>query len=227
MFLTRAILDPEHPDVRRDLRNPEDLHRTVMRAFPRSEAPSPRREYGVLHRVDEHGGRLVLLIQSQTEPDPSRWPNGYLLAPERDIDFALVDAGSNPSVRSLEGDRHSLRTGRRLIFRLRANTTRRVDTKTREEGVRRHGRRVPLRDDEARIAWLERQAKRAGFTVDRSRLRLREVALSRGRRVTFEGTVFEGVLEIIDEERFRAALAEGLGPAKAFGFGLLSLAVPR
>jgi CRISPR system Cascade subunit CasE len=32
------------------------------------------------------------------------------------------------------------------------------------------------------------------------------------------------LLEITDAERFRAALAAGIGPAKAYGFGLLSVA---
>lgn len=36
---------------------------------------------------------------------------------------------------------------------------------------------------------------------------------------------FEGVLEVIDSERFiRDALFKGIGPAKGFGCGLLSIA---
>lgn len=47
-----------------------------------------------------------------------------------------------------------------------------------------------------------------------------------GRRMTFAAVTFEGVLEITDVDRFRAALVEGIGPAKAYGFGLLSIAPP-
>lgn len=35
--------------------------------------------------------------------------------------------------------------------------------------------------------------------------------------------MFDGVLGVTDAEAFRVALREGVGPAKAFGFGLLSI----
>ena len=45
-----------------------------------------------------------------------------------------------------------------------------------------------------------------------------------GRVLTFKGAIFEGRLEIVDADRFRTALRNGIGPGKAFGFGLLSIA---
>jgi len=38
---------------------------------------------------------------------------------------------------------------------------------------------------------------------------------------------YDGLLEVLDEERFRESLLSGIGPAKAFGFGLLSIAPVR
>jgi CRISPR system Cascade subunit CasE len=38
---------------------------------------------------------------------------------------------------------------------------------------------------------------------------------------------FEGDLEVTDAAAFRAALAQGIGSGKAYGFGLLSIARPR
>jgi CRISPR system Cascade subunit CasE len=35
---------------------------------------------------------------------------------------------------------------------------------------------------------------------------------------------YEGILQVTDCARFLAALAAGIGPAKGFGFGLLSVA---
>ena len=43
-------------------------------------------------------------------------------------------------------------------------------------------------------------------------------------RMTFGDVVFEGRLVVTDVERFRQALADGIGSGKAFGFGLLSVA---
>ena len=69
MYLTRAFLDPRSRDVRADFKNPESLHKTVMRAFPDATGPSPRRAHAVLHRLDQdRGDRLVLLVQSRTKP---------------------------------------------------------------------------------------------------------------------------------------------------------------
>jgi CRISPR system Cascade subunit CasE len=35
---------------------------------------------------------------------------------------------------------------------------------------------------------------------------------------------YEGILEVTDPDRFRNTLLRGIGPGKAFGFGLLSVA---
>ena len=63
-------------------------------------------------------------------------------------------------------------------------------------------------------------AEPAGFEV--KAVRVSEIG-PRGRGVTFAGALFEGVLEVRDAGAFRSALETGIGPAKAFGFGLLSL----
>jgi len=46
-----------------------------------------------------------------------------------------------------------------------------------------------------------------------------------GQRLTFGALLFEGHLRVIDGEKFLGlSLAKGIGPGKAYGFGLLSLA---
>jgi CRISPR system Cascade subunit CasE len=228
MYLTRAFLDPKSRDVRADLRSPESLHKTVMRAFPDDAGPSPRGAHGILHRLDQdRGDRLVLLIQSRTKPMTKRWPDGYLLELGRDLDLAFSNVGENPAIRSVEAERAALNPGRRFAFRVRANTTRKVDTKTGPDGVRRHGRRVPVRGDEERLRWFARHAEAAGFAVVDGQVRITEITGSGGRggkSVTVGGALFEGILVVRDASLFRTALESGIGPAKAYGFGLLSIA---
>jgi CRISPR system Cascade subunit CasE len=228
MYLTRAFLDPKSRDVRADVRNPESLHKTVMRAFPDDAGPSPRGAHAILHRLDQdRGDRLVLLVQSHTKPMIERWPAGYVLDIGGDLDLAFSSVGENPAVRSVETERAALRPGRRFAFRLRANTTKKVDTKTGPDGVRRHGRRVPVRGDEERLHWFARHAEAAGFAVEGDQVRITEIAPSGGRggkSVTVGGALFEGILVVRDADLFREALASGIGPAKAYGFGLLSIA---
>ena len=231
MYLTRAFLDPTSRAVQSDVRNPESLHKTVMRAFPDDAGPSPRGALAVLHRLDqERGERLVLLVQSRNKPMIERWPAGYVLEMGGDLDLAFSSVGENPAIRNVEGDRAGLRVGRRFVFRLRANTTKKVDSKTGPDGVRRHGRRVPVRGDEERMRWFARRAERAGFTFDEGNIRITEIAARGGRgdnSVTVAGALFEGVLVVRDPDAFRKALESGIGPAKAYGFGLLSIAAAR
>ncbi len=231
MYLTRAYLDPTSRQVRADLRSPEGLHKTVMRAFAQHTGPLLRAAEAVLHRLDhDSGDRLVLLVQSRSRPMVQGWPAGYALDARHDPDLVSLNVGENPVTRDVRAERAAIQAGQRFVFRLRANTTRKIHTKTGPDGIARHGRRVPLRGDEERLRWLTRHAEAAGFSVNPDQLRITEVAAATGRggkTVTLAGATFEGMLLVTDAERFRAALECGIGPAKAYGFGLLSIAAAQ
>ena len=49
-------------------------------------------------------------------------------------------------------------------------------------------------------------------------------ALASARRAIEFGVRFNGLLQVTDPEKLMQAVRNGIGPAKAFGFGLLSLA---
>jgi CRISPR system Cascade subunit CasE len=232
-YLSRLILDPRSRGVRRDLADCQNLHRTVLSAYPQVEGDA-RERFGVLYRLEPPArdtGRVVLLVQSHESPDWTKLPSSY-----------LVDMGedtSNPATKSLDAAYGALEPGMALRFRLRANPTKKIDTKSGPGGERRNGRRVALRGDEARLAWLARKAANHGFRVVSVRGRpdvpaaiagadQREIGWQRGQdgkvaRLTFDAVVFDGSLVVTDAERFRSALEEGIGPAKAYGFGLLSI----
>ena len=120
--------------------------------------------------------------------------------------------------------------GQEFRFRLRANP---IINKYREERNQRSAR-VPLVGLEAQLGWLERQAGRHGFELARSRMGQPEVLVhdpenmqfskQNGRIVTIRAVVFDGILQVTDIELFKSALVSGIGPAKAYGCGLLTLA---
>lgn len=214
-FLTRLFLHARSRDVRRDLASPVELHRTVMRLFPDSLAEDgvgARERLAVLHRIDEdpRTHQIVMLVQAKVAPDVSRLAEGY------------VDENAEPPATRPTSDWARLEAGQRLVFRLRANTTRKIDTKTRADGTHSNGKRVPVRGDEARFAWLSRHGDAAGFAVQPGDVRMAEVTSAGGGK-TFAGALFDGELVITDTTRFRDALIRGIGPAKAFGYGLLSI----
>ncbi len=232
MYLSRLILNPSSRNVRRDLSNCQDLHRTLLKAFPSSLAgPSPvRAEHGILHRLEIAGGAPIVLVQSQEHPDWSCLDQGYLLP---------VAGQENPACKPLDETYSTIRDGLSLRFRLTANPTRKVETKTRPDGTKSNGRREPLRTEQEQLDWLRRKADASGFEIlsvkshsavpdvqaDEQRAwTVRKGRKGDGRSMTFHAVQFEGRLKVKDRMQFIEALKQGIGGAKAYGFGLLSIA---
>lgn len=220
MFLTLMRLNPASADVQRDLRDPQALHRTIMRAFPSVIDPEleARAYWGVLHRLEfeRRSGRILLYVQSRVAPDWSFLPAGY-----------LVDDGmANPAVKSVQRAYENVSAGSVLRFRLRANPTRKIDTKSGPNGEKRNGRRVPLSGPDAQLAWLARKAEMHGFELLQANVvatGASELVRSYSTGRTFQGVLYEGRLVVRDSNRFREALERGIGPGKAYGYGLLSV----
>src|SRR5690606_4567777 len=102
-------------------------------------------------------------------------------------------------------------------------------------------KRVDLFREQDQLAWLERKALAHGFRTLRSRASSGvpnaralsgarvtgcrpDVSNPERRTMTFGSVLFEGVLRVTDKALFRQALERGIGPGKAYGFGLLTIA---
>jgi CRISPR system Cascade subunit CasE len=211
-----------------------------MSAFPRAQSEASRQELAVLFRVEESGkaGAPVLLVQSRLRPGWQRLPDDYLLT---------IARAPNPDSKDLTTAWEHLKAGTMLNFRLRANPTRKIETKSAADGMRRNGKRVELRTEDDQTKWLARKAAAGGFEIVSVRaapaipnVRITEEAKRSGSRpepgasadrsasrVTFASVLFEGLLRVTDPDKFRLTLEQGLGSAKAYGFGLLSIAPHR
>jgi CRISPR system Cascade subunit CasE len=203
MYLTRLALNPRCREVRQDLADSHELHCALLQAFPSAAADGPGR---VLYRVEPPRGEpcFVVLVQSELAPDWSRLkvPADYLLGP--------------PAVKPFDP---VFTSGQRLCFRLRANPT-----------VKRDGKRRPLLDEREQRAWLDRKGAEGGFRVVRAEVSPEGAACGHKSvpgatlTLTHHAVRFDGVLTVTDPGQLRRTVADGLGPAKGFGFGLLSLA---
>lgn len=71
--------------------------------------------------------------------------------------------------------------------------------------------------------WLQTRAEAGGFAVDPASLVVDAYRQQDGKcgQVRFSTVDFRGELTVTDPERFAATLRTGVGPAKAFGCGLL------
>ncbi|MDH4389960.1 MAG: type I-E CRISPR-associated protein Cas6/Cse3/CasE [Aquabacterium sp.] len=204
MYLSQLKLNPTQPEARRDLGDAYQMHRTLARAFAPDAASEIPRFLWRLERERSPGEGNKVLVQAQTG---ARWAGlealpGYLLAgiAEKvvDLDRLIVE-------------------GSILRFRLRANPA-----------VKRDGKRWGLHDEQEQLDWLRRQGARVGFAVvgaDMSQHeRLRATQRRSGMLITVDSVQFDGQLRVLDAVALRNAVGAGLGPGKALGLGMLSLA---
>ncbi len=228
MFLTRAHLNLRAPRVRWALADVYSMHQAVMHLFPDGLAAADkggRAQLGVLYRVEVNPrtGAPAILIQSERAPDPTPWQADFL-------DPQAAEAWSSKALNTwsnLEGQQI-------VAFRLRANPTKKITPKSPSDAEKARGRRVELRGETALRQWLDRKATQGGFKVVQAELgdpgdvRVIEEDRRSGKRgeqkMTFASVLFEGRLQITDPEVFRGTLKAGIGSAKSFGFGLLSIA---
>jgi CRISPR system Cascade subunit CasE len=220
MYLSKLELNLRSREARRDLNLPYELHRTLATAFITPEGQDYRATHSVLFRVEssvEFGARPVVLVQSVTAPSWNQLPPDYTRQPVPCKPF-------NPT----------LTVGQVLGFRLVANPTKKVA----REG-RRQGNRVPLLNSggDAEVTpaqqWLLRKGALCGFEVlhvvaeDFRPASTRPVGNSgqhAKQQLPLYGVRFDGLLRVSDPHLLNEAIRQGIGPAKAFGFGLLSLA---
>jgi CRISPR system Cascade subunit CasE len=164
-----------------------------------------------------------------------RWPVFYLLSSrEPDTDHPLLRVESKPY-------HPQLAAGETLSFSLRANPThtRKTDDdnpkKRKRDDVVMHLKQIYQKDNpddmpsEAELAqeagehWIIRQGARHGFEVLSVRAdNYRQPRLGgKGKDIHFSTLDFAGILRVNKPEVFTQALCQGIGPAKAFGCGLL------
>ncbi|GAB3552968.1 CRISPR system Cascade subunit CasE [Actinopolyspora lacussalsi] len=221
MFLTKMPLNPRRRAARKLLGSPQALHAAVQAGFA---DPSPTEEGRVLWRLDTYGQHRVLL---------------YTASPEKPDFTHIVEQVGWPTTeawqtREYDGLLESLRPGQHWQFRLTANP---VHSARREDwSDTKPLAHVTVKQQEQ---WLLDRIPRLGFqlvttgsdgeaapdlaVVERNNRRFNR----RGSDpVTIATATFEGQLEVTEPAALRHALTFGIGRAKAYGCGMLTLAPP-
>jgi CRISPR system Cascade subunit CasE len=217
-FLSRLRLHPRDLLVINDLADITGLHRTLMRAFPQHNGSAARAEFGVLFRLEPRSNPPIALVQSHVQPEWHKLPEGYVLEhTSKEVDALL----------------EQVRDGHRLRFYLVANPSRKTRIAEDHEPAPRNSRRVALASDTERHAWLVQRGELGGFSLSGvgpgDGVRILALPPLTGRTghtalVYVRPVLFEGELIVTDQRLFQKALRDGIGPAKAYGCGLLSIA---
>ena len=209
MYLSRLRLDPLRRCTRELRLNPYLLHQAVFRAFPDAVEGGAGR---VLYRLEvNRQGGTSLLVRSEKDP---KWHKANMLE-----DCLLEPVQFQPFSPRFQA-------GQNLHFRLRANPT----VKKSVEG-RKNGYRLGLLREQEQIAWLQEKAKKGGFALLSCQAIPEGIVHDEGGRqdgkLSHYAVRFEGVLRIAEPTLFLETLWRGIGSAKGFGFGLLSIAPAR
>lgn len=93
------------------------------------------------------------------------------------------------------------------------------------------GKKHYISDPTGRLMWLDRQGRKYGFRIDSVReTETESVVFSKKNnegditcKGAIDGYVYRGRLSITDEKEFKKAYINGIGQAKAWGFGMLML----
>jgi CRISPR system Cascade subunit CasE len=220
MYLSRFDVNTARRAARDLLASPHKLHGAVQAAFPPGQADAG--EAGrVLWRLDTYPHQVTL----------------YLVSPHRPDLTHLVESVGWPATHGWDTREYTplldrLRVGDRWAFRLTANPVRSARKNDTATDTQRLGHTTVTQQ----TRWLLDRAERNGFTITPTAGGEPDVAIQ-GRRiwkfprqnhtVTISTAVFEGQLQITDVDALRRSLTCGIGPAKGYGCGLLTLAPAR
>ncbi len=211
MILTRMRLNGRRRGTHKLLGSPEAMHAAMASAFPPGVDPGR-----ILWRVDGRQDPIsTLYVVSRARPDLSHvveqagWP-----------EYPTIDtADYGPFL-----DR--LAVGQRWAFGLTANPTHRAADQA--------GRVMAHVTADQQLGWLVAKADRLGIRLTDPEGRPtcsvvgRDVWQFRRQdaKVTLGVASFTGECTVVDAELLRAALTQGIGRAKAYGCGLMTLARP-
>lgn len=204
-YITQATIDFAGA-ASHGLRDSYDWHQAVWKAFPGRDG----KQRDFLTRLDQRREGFRLLIVSPVEPVRPAWcpadEESWKTKPIPETYFNRV----------------------RYAFQLCANPTKKTSKQGTDGSLTKNGRRVPLSKREELVEWIKRKAVQGGFAVDEATLRTfsrgREYFNKKSQTGLHSAVEFQGLLAVTDPAQFHETFTRGVGPAKAFGFGLLVIA---
>ncbi len=211
MYLSKLILNARNRGAAIDTENMYLLHQTLLSMLPK-HTPADR----YLFRLEETRIFNYILLQSSTVPNFEKHLEANYLLEAQTKKYSPV-----------------FKQGQTLRFCLFANAVKKrkydpeKDTNVTKKGTDKVY--VPMYSDEDMKQWLKDRAASNGFAIDEMQLQMSKAYLSFRKRSDAEqkgnlfGVKYEGYLQVTDLELFTKAVECGIGKAKSFGFGLLSV----
>jgi len=227
LYLSRILFDSRERRIWKVMQSPYRIHAAIMKAYPGHKPHSA----GVLFRIEKAQKDIMIpiLVQSHVRPEwdylIEQYESAVQLHPVKDIsDLRFTQ-------------------GQKLRFCLRANPI--VTKKDNKGRLNTEGKaktcRLPILIESHQLEWIRkkglcvRRDKQDGTSVDGGFhvlqcLSINEPAWVHNKQgqkepIKIQTVIFQGILQVTDPDAFlQNSVIRGIGPAKAFGCGLLSLA---
>ena len=174
-------------------------HKALWTAFPGKDGQA--RQF--LFRIDDKRQHFRVLLMSPERPVLPNW--GLWETKKISATFLKHD---------------------RYLFQLRANPTVKRIVQKEDGGEKKNGRRTAIYDEPGLRAWIDRKAAQSGFAIGDCSIAppMENFFINKQRKRGKHCSVnFHGMLRVTDHGCFARAFHQGIGSAKAFGFGLLML----
>jgi CRISPR system Cascade subunit CasE len=220
MYLTRFALNPSRRGTHKLLGSPQVMHAAVLSSF------APQTASAVF---SEESARVLWRVDRSTKADAQL----YISSPEKPDLTHLVEQAGWPTTQTWQTREYAplldrLDNGQRWGFRLKANPVHAVRV---VEGQRTKplGHVTTAQQEN----WLTSRVHKYGFALSTSAADTPDLVVHdretvrfsrQGGTVTLTTATFDGILEITDVVALRTALVTGIGRAKGYGCGLLTLA---
>lgn len=229
-YFSKFDINPQRRESRKLLNNPRAMHASVLSLFPPDQLEDHTR---VLWRLDSEHPRHTLYVTSPIKPDFSHLQesSGWDSAPGQTTDYTKF--------------LQQIVNGSEWFFRLQANPTKAL-RQTDDSATLKRGTVIPLVKEDQQIEWLQTRANQYGFTIPESKLLketenpiadvrvienteqifFKQISSEKKLKIILRKSIFEGRLIVTDEIAVRRALIAGIGRAKSYGYGLLTLRRP-
>lgn len=196
MYLSKIEMDIKNASVRQNLRDCEDMHRSIQKMFG-----SSRKEANVLYRILPRGNQYFIYMYSSQMPQ-------------------IQDKSGMKLLGTKNMGNMKLENGTVYSFSMTAYPSKKIKV----DGSK-NSRRIFIQDSDEQLAWLYRKSEQGGFRILTVELK-QEIPIhssQKNHNLHFKRVSFMGQLKVIDEELFRSSLENGIGSEKAYGMGMLLL----
>lgn len=216
MYLSRIALNTRRQGTMSALSSQQKLHAAVESSFPPILGEKERN----LWRIDYLNDGMYLLVLSNRKPDFTHiveqfgWPSSEQQWETKDYTPLL----------------ERIKAGQQWQFRLRANPVHSVKQKDNliTNKLEKRGKVYAHVTVQQQEQWLFARAENHGFALKENSFCVIQQDVKKFRRqgkpVTLGIATFEGILEVTDATLFLHTLTYGIGRAKAYGCGLLTIA---